>query len=291
MSQTRRRYLPTAAPWREFTPDDRDTLRSPAYLMVGVGQTHAPLGVLSRAAVLATTRHYAFALGGEAVYDEETDTLRRRAPGRRSDTFDHIPVPLPAREAECTTCGMWAREHRWPLRMSCRNYQHPAVAKAVAVLSGAFPVHVEGEQDGWRIIYRNDAPAVVWDLAVKIAADTPQQEAKRLELGAALAAAGIAVTFPADMFMVFFAEPPADWVGPRYSVVGQDSAIGALFGGSQLVMDGFTGVHVLGVQTPAQAERLCGRLNEVYEAQRARIVAGDDVGGTLMRVDLAAPGA
>jgi hypothetical protein len=242
---------------------------------------------MSRAAVLATTGHYAFSLGGEAVYDEETDTLRRRAPGRLSDTFDHIPVPLPAREAACTTCAMWAREHRWPLRMSCRNYRHPAVAKAVAALSGAFPEHVEGERDGWRIIYRNDVPAVVWDLAVKIAADTPQQEAKRMELGAALAAAGIAVTFPSDMFMVFFAERPADWVGPRYSVVGQDSAIGALFGGSQLVVDGFTGVHVVGVQTPGEAERLCGRLNEVYEAQRARIDAGEGQAGALTRVDLA----
>ncbi|WNZ14890.1 hypothetical protein [Streptomyces sp. 11x1] len=289
MSQTRRHYLPIAAPWREFTPDDRDTLRSPAYLMVGHGETRAPIGVLSRAAVLATTRHYAFALGGEAVYDEETDTLRQRAPGRQSDTFDHIPVPLPAWEAECTTCGMWAREHRWPLNMSCRNYQHPAVAKAVAALSEAFPEHVEGERDGWRIIYRNDAPAVVWDLAVKIAADTPQQEAKRHELGAALAAAGIAVTFPGDMFMVFFAERPADWSGPRYSVVGQDSAIGALFGGSQLVMDGFTGVHVLGVQTPTEAGRLCQRLNEVYEQQKARIAAGEEQAGAVMRVDLAEP--
>lgn len=93
--------------------------------------------------------------------------------------------------------------------------QHAAtLERAAAALAARFSRHVPGEQDGWLILTRSDRPIAVWDLKEKIAADTPEQEAKRIELAQALAAAGLAVTLPSDAYMVFFAEIPANPTTP-----------------------------------------------------------------------------
>ncbi|MFF9458075.1 hypothetical protein [Streptomyces flaveolus] len=72
----------------------------------------------------------------------------------------------------------------------------------------------------------------------KTGADTPEQEARRIECARLLAAAGLAVTLPSDAYMVFFAGIPADRTRPRYTVVTDDSGLGGgLFGGPHLVID------------------------------------------------------
>jgi hypothetical protein len=174
-------------------------------------------------------------------------------------------------------------------RTPARHQAAAVMEDAAHVLGEQFPQHVPGERDGWLIMSRNDRPMVVWELAVKIAADTPQQEAKRHELGAALAAAGYAVTFPSWAYMVFFADPPTAPAGPRYQVGESVGTLSALFGGAFPVVDTYTGVDVTSADDRAEADRMCARLNEQCEATKARIAAGEESGGTLMWVDLREP--
>ncbi|WP_329317201.1 hypothetical protein OG723_44400 (plasmid) [Streptomyces sp. NBC_01278] len=148
----------------------------------------------------------------------------------------------------------------------------PAVQQVAAVMEAAaaalgkqFPRHVPGERDGWVLITRNDRPAAAWDLADKIDVDTPEQEAKRRELAGALAAAGFAVTMPADIYMVFFADPPSASAGPRYVVEECPATLSALFGGSFPVVDMHTRTALAWVTDNGEALKLCKRLNDVYE--------------------------
>ncbi|MGW6145354.1 hypothetical protein [Streptomyces sp. NPDC055140] len=149
-----------------------------------------------------------------------------------------------------------------------------AVERADAALAARFPQHIPGTQDGWLILARSGRPIAVWDLKEKIAADTPEQEAKRLELARELAAAGLAVTLPADAYMVFFAEIPADRTGPRYTVVHDDSDLGSLFGPPHLVMDTWTNVHVATAHTPEKAAQQCADFIRAQDALDARVASG-----------------
>lgn len=160
-----------------------------------------------------------------------------------------------------------------------------AVERAQAALSARFPQHVPGEQDGWLILTRSDRPIVVWDLKEKIAADTPEQEAKRIELAQELAAAGLAVTLPSDAYMVFFAEIPADRTSPRYTVVDDDSALGALFGGPHLVMDTWTQVHVATARTPEEAAECCAEFSRAQDALDAQVASGSLPAGSYATPD------
>ncbi|MFF4276215.1 hypothetical protein [Streptomyces sp. NPDC001536] len=174
-------------------------------------------------------------------------------------------------------------------RTLARHEAEAVMEDAAHVLGEQFPQHIPGERDGWLVMSRNDRPMVVWDLAVKISADTPEQEAKRLELGAALAAAGYAVTFPTSAYMVYFADPPTDPASPRYEVAESFSTLSALFGGAFPIVDTYTGVDVTWADDRAEAERMCAVLNEQYETAKARIAAGEESGGTILRVELRAP--
>ncbi len=88
-------------------------------------------------------------------------------------------------------------------------------ARAAAVLDAKFPQHVPGERDGWLVLPRGGRLIAVWDLAVKVAADTPEQAAMRLELAQTLAAAGYVVPLTSTAYMVFVADRPHDTSGPR----------------------------------------------------------------------------
>ncbi|WP_330342634.1 hypothetical protein [Streptomyces sp. NBC_00557] len=153
--------------------------------------------------------------------------------------------------------------------------QHAAaIERAEAALTARFPRHVPGRQDGWLVLTHSDRPIVVWDLKEKIAADTPEQAAKRLELAQALAAAGLAVTLPSDAYMVFFAEIPADRTSPRYTVAHGDSVLGGLFGGPHLVMDTWTKVHVATAHTPEEAAERCAAFTRTQDARDAHVASG-----------------
>ncbi|MFI1701430.1 hypothetical protein ACH419_36495 [Streptomyces bobili] len=167
--------------------------------------------------------------------------------------------------------------------------QHAAaVQRAEAVLTARFPQHLPQEQDGWLILARSDRPIVVWDLKEKISADTPEQEAKRIELAQVLAAAGLAVTLPSDAYMVFFAEIPADRTTPRYTVVDDDSALGNLFGGPHLVMDSWTKVHVATARTPEEAAQRCADFTRVQDTLDAQVASGSLPSGSHATPDTTA---
>ncbi|MFF9158358.1 hypothetical protein ACF1AB_39730 [Streptomyces sp. NPDC014846] len=167
--------------------------------------------------------------------------------------------------------------------------QHAAaVERAAAVLAVHFPQHVPGEQAGWLILTRSDRPIAVWELAQKISADTPEQEAKRIELAQALAAAGLAVTLPSDAYMVFFAEIPADRTTPRYTVVTHDSGLGDRFGGAYLAMDTWTKVHVTTTRTPEVAAQRCAEFTRAENAVNADAASGSLPEGSLAAVDTSA---
>ncbi|MFJ5534918.1 hypothetical protein [Streptomyces sp. NPDC093261] len=164
--------------------------------------------------------------------------------------------------------------------------QHAAaVERAAAVLATHFPQHVPGEQTGWLILTRSDRPIAVWELTEKISADTPEQEAKRIELAQALAAAGLAVTLPSDAYMVFFAEIPADRTAPRYTVGIDDSGLGDLFGGAHLVMDTWTKVHVATARTPEVAAQRCAEFTRAQNAVDAEVAFGSLPEGSHAAVD------
>jgi hypothetical protein len=153
--------------------------------------------------------------------------------------------------------------------------QHAAaVERADTALAARFPRHVPGVQDGWLILTRSDRPIVVWDLKEKIDADTPEQEAKRIELAQVLAAAGLAVTLPSDAYMVFFAQIPADRTSPRYTVVDDDSVLGGLLGGPHLVMDTWTDVHVATARTPKEAAQRCADFTRAQDRLDAQVASG-----------------
>ena len=149
-----------------------------------------------------------------------------------------------------------------------------AVERAAAALTNRFPQHIPGQQDGWLLLARSGHPIVVWDLKEKIDADTPVQAAKRLELAASLATAGLAVTLPADMYMVFFAEIPTNPTCPRYTVSHDRSVLGGLFGGPYLVMDNWTNVHVATADTPEQANRRCADFTRAQDELNTQVAAG-----------------
>ncbi|MGP3950845.1 hypothetical protein [Streptomyces sp. 7N604] len=149
-----------------------------------------------------------------------------------------------------------------------------AVERAALALAARFPQHVPGRQDGWGIQTRSGRPIAVWDLKEKIAADTPEQDAKRLELAQALAATGLAVTVPGHMYVVFFAEPPADPTGLRYTVTHDDSVLGSLLGSPYLVMDTFTGVDVATAYTPERAKERCAEFTRAQNELDAQVTAG-----------------
>ncbi|MEW1677928.1 hypothetical protein AB0O47_32545 [Streptomyces noursei] len=174
-------------------------------------------------------------------------------------------------------------------RTLTRHQAAAVMEEAARVLGEQFPRYVPCMRDGWLITTRSDRPMVVWQLAKTIAADTPQQEAKRHELGAALADAGYAVTFPSWAYMVFFADPPAAPAGPRYEVADSSGTLASLFGGAFPIIDSYTGVDVTSADDRPEAERVCLRLNQVYAETKARIAAGEETGGTVMRIDLRAP--
>lgn len=150
-----------------------------------------------------------------------------------------------------------------------------AVERAETALAARFARHVPWVRDGWLILPHSGRPVAVWDLKEKRHADTPEQEARRTELARTLAAAGLAVTVPSWAFMVFFAEIPADRTGPRYTVVHDDSSLGALFGEAHLVMDTWTNIHVATARLPGEADRRCAGFNRVQEAQ---VASGSPVG-------------
>ncbi|MFD4247300.1 hypothetical protein ACFWP3_37790 [Streptomyces sp. NPDC058525] len=149
-----------------------------------------------------------------------------------------------------------------------------AVERADSVLAARFPRHVPGKQDGWLILTRSDRPIAVWDLKEKTGADTPEQEAKRIELAQELAAAGLAVTLPSDAYMVFFAEIPAHPTTPRYTVVDDGSGLGGLFGGTHLVMDTWTKVHVATARTPEKAVQRCADFTRAQSTLDAQVAPG-----------------
>ncbi|MEV6683389.1 hypothetical protein AB0N09_42045 [Streptomyces erythrochromogenes] len=149
-----------------------------------------------------------------------------------------------------------------------------AVERTDAVLAARFPRHVPGERDGWLMLTRSERPIVVWDLKEKTGADTPEQDAKRIELAQALAAAGLVVTLPSDAYMVFFAEIPADPTTPRYTVVVEDSGLGGLFGGPHLVMDTWTKVHVATARTPEKAVQRCADFTRAQNTLDAQVASG-----------------
>ncbi|KOV94618.1 MULTISPECIES: hypothetical protein [unclassified Streptomyces] len=167
--------------------------------------------------------------------------------------------------------------------------QHAAaVERAEAALAARFPRHVPEVQDGWLILTRSDRPIAVWDLKEKIAADTPEQKAKRIELAQALAAAGLAVTLPSDAYMVFFAEIPADRTSPRYTIAHDDSALGDLFGGPHLVMDTWTNVHVATARTPQEAAQRRDAFNRAQDTLDAQVASGSLPAGSHASPDTTA---
>ncbi|WP_275466296.1 hypothetical protein [Streptomyces noursei] len=137
----------------------------------------------------------------------------------------------------------------------------PLPDRAAAVLGAYFPQHLTGERDGWRILTRNDRWAAVWDLGEREDIETPERAAKRLELARALATAGYAVTQPSDLYMVFFADRPHDTDGPRYVVVPEDTAPGGPCGGSHVVMDNWTRIHVSTHQAGEEAQEQAEQAN------------------------------
>lgn len=137
----------------------------------------------------------------------------------------------------------------------------PLPDRAAAVLGAHFPQHLTGERDGWRILTRNDRWAAVWDLAEREGIETPERAAKRLELARALATAGYAVTQPSDLYVVFFADRPHDTDGPRYVVVREDTAPGGPCGGSHVVMDDWTRIHLSTHQAGEEAQEQAGQAN------------------------------
>jgi len=128
--------------------------------------------------------------------------------------------------------------------------------RAAEVLA-KFPTHIPGHRDGWLLLSRDGRPIVVWDLAVKIAADTPEQAAKRLELALTLASAGFAVTLPGNAYMVFFAEPPSDRAKPRYVIAEDDTELASIFGGGFNVIDTWTRACSSSHSTRAEAIERC----------------------------------
>jgi hypothetical protein len=135
-----------------------------------------------------------------------------------------------------------------------------AMDRAAEVLAAKFPAHIPGRQDGWLLLSRSSQPIAVWDLAEKIAADTPGQAARRLELAQALASAGFAVTVPGNAYMVFFAELPGDTTKPRYAVEEEDAVLASLFGGRFHVMDTWTGASTSSHSTRPEATERCDEI-------------------------------
>ncbi|MFE0778897.1 hypothetical protein [Streptomyces sp. NPDC058861] len=163
-----------------------------------------------------------------------------------------------------------------------------AVERATEALSAQFPQHIPGKQDGWLLLTRSNRPIVVWDLREKIAADTAEQEAKRLELAQALAAAGLAVTVPSDAYMVFFAEIPTS-PSPRYTVVNDDdSVLGSLFGSPYLVMDTWTNVHVATTRTSEEATQRCADFTRAQDALDTEVASGNLPAGSYAEPDTSA---
>ncbi|MFH0246185.1 hypothetical protein ACGRHY_28055 [Streptomyces sp. HK10] len=115
--------LAASASWQPLTRVDGGLLRSPAYRMNVAGSNGYPYWVISRANLLARVKQYAWDQGGSAVCNPGTDTVRYRGKARNADTWEFQPAPARSGDAECCTCGQYAREHGNLLELSCGDFR------------------------------------------------------------------------------------------------------------------------------------------------------------------------